>query len=831
MQRRATRFTNVLNLMGAFLAASVVMGFLAAGLAIPLVGGAGATTKLAIGTFEALPSQLTTPAIAQQTRILAADGTELATLFNENRSVVPLSQVSPMMHKAQVAIEDERFYEHGGVDVRGLMRAFVSTMRGDKQGASTITQQYVRQSLITNALRNDNHDAAAAAEQRNGVSGIIRKLKEAKYAIEIEKKMSKEQILEGYLNLVFYGANSYGVEAAAQRYFSIPAKNLTLAQSAMIAGMAQQPTAYNPLIYPQAALNRRNAVLDRMAAGNFVTKDEAAEAKESPLGLKPQDIKTSCESAVDKWVCLYVKSWLKKNVPALGANEAERESRLMHGGLTIQTTFDMKLLKESRRILTEWVPPSQDKEVGSASAVVEPGTGKVLAISQSSQPGKELIWSVDHEYGSSSGFQIGSTAKMYAVVEALKQGMTASSSVNSAPSGTVYNQARFRAAECKAMGGPWPVHNVEGSASGNMSIRAATVASVNTAFADLATKIGVCKQKATMKDMGLHTGNGKPYGDFSPSIILGANNASPLTMAASYATLAANGKYCEPYPVESVTQHDGKKLPLRIGQCRDSGVSAKVAQDTTDILKGVVSPNNLSEGRDSAAKTGTSDGNAQTWMVGYTPQRSAAVWTGRPNNNKSMQGIRIGSRYWGNPYGGTLSGPSWKKIMDAAHVGLPKAQFSGSAAHSNNRVAVPTVTGSSEEDAKKTLEAAGFKVTVSSQKETTTEVEPGTVARTDPPAGTQINKGETVSIILAAGGAPKPSASASARPGAPGARPDGAAGGGAAGGGAAGAPGAPGAPGGGGRAGIAGVPPGGAAPVPGRPAAPAAPPPPPVPVR
>ncbi|WP_205413092.1 penicillin-binding protein [Austwickia chelonae] len=829
MQRRATRFTNVLNLMGAFLAASVVMGFLAAGLAIPLVGGAGASTKLAIGTFEALPSQLTAPAIAQQTRILAADGTELATLLNENRSVVPLSQVSPMMRKAQVAIEDERFYEHGGVDVRGLMRAFVSTMRGDKQGASTITQQYVRQSLITNALRNDNHDAAAAAEQRNGVPGIVRKLKEAKYAIEIEKKMSKDQILEGYLNLVFYGANSYGVEAAAQRYFSIPAKDLNLAQAAMIAGMAQQPTAYNPLVYPQAALHRRNAVLDRMAAGGFVTKDEATEAKAAPLGTKEQDIKTSCETAVDKWVCFYVKSWLKKNVPALGANEAERESRLMHGGLTVQTTFDVKLLKESRRILTEWVPPAQEKEVGTAAAVVEPGTGKVLSIAQSSQNKNHLIWSVDAEYGGSAGFQIGSTAKMYAVVEALKQGMTASSSVNSTPSGTVYNQGRFRAGECKAMGGPWPVHNVEGSASGTMSIRAATVASVNTAFADLATKIGVCKQKATMKDMGLHTGSGKPYGDFSPSIILGANEASPLTMAASYATLAANGKYCEPYPVESVTQHDGKKLPLRIGQCRDTGVSAKVAQDTTDILKGVVSPNNLSEGRDAAAKTGTTDGNAQTWMVGYTPQRSTAVWTGRPEKgNKSMQGIRIGSRYWANPYGGTLSGPTWKKIMDVAHVGLPKAQFSGSAAQSNNRVAVPTVVGSSEEDAKKTLEAAGFKVVVSNQKETTTEVEPGTVARTDPPAGTQINKGETVSIILAAGGAPKPSTGTSARPERPGARPDGAAGGGAAGGAAGG--GAAGAPGGGRGAGIAGVP-GGAGAAPARPGAPAPGAPPPAPAR
>lgn len=752
MQSRPSGFANVVRLMAAFLAASVVMGLLAAGIAIPFVGATGATAKAAVGTFEALPTELTMPVLAQQTRILANDGiTELATLYTENRTVVPLAAVSKAMKDAQIAIEDDRYYEHGGIDTRGLLRAFVSTMRGDRQGASTITQQYVKQALVTNALLNDDLERAEAAQRQSGIPGIVRKLQEAKYAIELEKQKSKDQILEGYLNLTFYGANAYGVEAAAMRYFGVHAKDLTLPQAALIAGMAQAPTKYNPFTNPTAALNRRNDVLDRMAATGKASPAQVTAAKASPVVLNKQDIKGNCESAVDKWVCIYVQNWLVQNVASLGKTETERKARLLRGGLTIKTTFDVNLVKSTRQILTDWIPSEQDKDVGTAAAVVEPGTGKILAIGQSSQPTNNLVWSVDSATGHGGGFQIGSTAKMYAVVSALKKGLGAWTTLNAPPSGTVYNQARFDAGDCDAMGGPWTVGNFEGTQSGAMSLQAATVYSVNTAFADLATKIGVCDTKALMKDMGLHKADGSDYGDVSPSIILGADNASPLTMAASFATLAAGGKYCEPYPVESITQYDGTKLELKVGTCRDTSVSPRIAYNATQILRPVTNPNALADGRAAAGKTGTADQGTHLWMIGYTPQRSTAVWTGRPNDMRPLTGARIGHNWYGNPVGSQVSGPTWRRIMNAAHEGLPNESFKILTRKSaDGKAVVPDLRGVYQGEAQQLLSDAGLSMRVGSWVNDP-NLDGGQVVRTDPAPGTTLDQGATVTVTLAVG--------------------------------------------------------------------------------
>ncbi|MBW3084932.1 Biosynthetic peptidoglycan transglycosylase [Austwickia sp. TVS 96-490-7B] len=758
MNRPEGAFTNVFRLMAAFVATSMVFGLLAAGLAIPIVGGAGLGAKVAAATFDSLPATLTTPVMAQQTRIESNDGTLLATLFTENRTVVPLDQVSPIMRKAQIAIEDDRFYEHGGIDTRGIMRAFVVIMRGGIQGASTITQQYVRQSLIANALRNGNNAAAEAAQSQRGVAGIVRKLQEAKYAIELEKKMSKDQILEGYLNLVFYGANAYGVQAAAQRYFGVDAKDLNLQQSAMIAGMAQLPSRFNPIDNSQsAATKRRNTVIDRMAELTLITRAEAAKAKAAPLGLDVQPLKKSCESAVDKWVCLYVQKWLVKNVPALGKDEAEREITLLRGGLTVRTTFDAKLLGSTRQILTDWVPPSQQDDVGTAAAVVQPGTGKILSIGQSSQQDNDLIWSIDQAYGSSGGFQIGSTAKMYAVVTALKKGMSAETTLYAPPSGTYFSANQLHAGDCGMSSMPWPVGNVEGTIPGAMSLRSATVYSVNTAFADLATKIGICPERDTMKDMGLRQADGQQYGTSPSSIVLGANNASPLTMAASFASLAAGGQYCEPYPVDSITRYDGSKLDVPGQKCRDTGVSPSVAYRTTQILRGVVGANALDSGRDSAAKTGTSDGSSHTWMVGYTPQLSTAVWTGRTlRGTQPMEGIRIGQNYFGNPYGATLSGPSWRKIMNAASAGMPLESFKIMPSRSDGKIIMPDLQRATEQEARSMLRELGLVVESTYQPSTQDGIYGGQVISTSPSAGTEVKAGSAVTLTVASWQQPAP---------------------------------------------------------------------------
>ncbi|MBW3084933.1 Biosynthetic peptidoglycan transglycosylase [Austwickia sp. TVS 96-490-7B] len=797
MQRRAGAFTNVFSLLAAFVAASMVLGLLAAGLAIPAVGGMGASTKLAINTFDALPATLTAPAMAQQTRIEANDGTLLATLFTENRTIVSLDQVSPIMRKAQVAIEDDRFYEHGGIDTRGIMRAFVATMRGDTQGASTITQQYVRQSLIANALRNGNKDAADAAQQQRGVAGVVRKLQEAKYAIELEKKMPKDKVLEGYLNLVFYGANAYGIQAAAQRYFGVDAKDLNLQQSAMIAGMAQLPTAYNPMERPKAAMDRRNSVLDRMAALNVISREDAAKAKAAPLGLNVQPLKKSCESAADKWVCLYVQKWLVKNVPALGKNEAEREANLLRGGLTVRTTFDVNVLKQSRAALVAKVPESDWKSVGAAAAVVEPGTGKVLSIAQSSAQSNDLIWSVDSEYGRSGGFQIGSTAKMYGVVAALKKGWRGDSPLNAPAPKTPFSYSQLGAGEC-GMGnvGTYAPGNAEQAKGGSMTLQQATMTSINTAFVELATKIGVCSEKATMKDMGLHTADGQPYGKY-PSLILGSDNASPLTLAASYATLAAGGKYCAPYPVESITQYDGKKIPFVGSKCRKTEVTPQVAFNATQILKtvGPWSHVNLADGRPAGSKSGTADESKHTWYAGYTPQRAAAVWVGRPAAQTAMEGVQIGGQYYGVVYGATIAGPLWAKVMDAASQGLPVEQFKVDTDRTDGKIVVPDLKGSTEEDAKNTLQAMDLQVQIADQRVPQEGIGPGLVVSSSPGPGAELRAGNTVTLTLTP--APKPTATTStgtAQP-RPGASPSSSAKPSASTGGASSRPGRPGRPG------------------------------------
>ena len=265
MQGRIPNFTNILSLLGAFVATSVVLGLLGAGLVMPAVGATGAVAREGVGVFDALPSDFTAGPLAQQSRILAADGSLIATPYDENRIVVPLARVAPVMRQAQVAIEDSRFYEHGGVDPQGVARAAVSNLRGgDTQGASTLTQQYVKITLQENALRNNDKAAAEAAVARQGLAGYSRKLQELKYAVTVEQQLTKDQILQGYFNLVYYGDQAYGVEAAARHYFGVSASALTLPQAAMLAGLTQRPGATDPVHFPEAALARRNVVLDRM---------------------------------------------------------------------------------------------------------------------------------------------------------------------------------------------------------------------------------------------------------------------------------------------------------------------------------------------------------------------------------------------------------------------------------------------------------------------------------------------------------------------------------------------------------------------------------------
>ncbi len=753
MQPGLSRRSALTGLLGAFLATAVVLGLLGAGILLPVVGLGGAVTKEMVSSFDSLPREFTVSALAQTSKIYASDGkTEIASLQELNRQVVTLDQVAPIMQSAQLAIEDDRFYEHGGIDARGIVRAFVSTLQSNRQGASTITQQFVRQTLVNTALRNEDEAGYKAAIAQKGAAGVIRKIQEAKYAISLEQKLTKKQILQGYLNIVFYGSGAYGVEAAALRFFGVHAKDLTLEQAAMLAGLVQQPTNYNPIQAPDKALKRRNQVLSRMQDLGIISAAQLAKSIRTPLGLKITTPKASCLNATNPYICDYVVKWLDDQ-PSLGPDVKARE-RTIRSGVRIVTTFDMDLVKESTEAIQDRVSSGQSNR-GAAAAVVEPGTGKVLAIAQSSKyKDTQVNWAVDFKYGASAGFQIGSTAKVFAVATAMKQGWSPYRTITAPPDGTPYYAERLGGTEC-GMSGPYAPRNAESNEAGTMTLQHATAMSVNTAFLALAAELGVCNEKKVMAEMGLHTSMngqfGDPnknglFGDQGPAgVILGADNASPVTLAAATATLPAGGKFCEPIPVLSVTGYDGTKFEIKPPTCRQA-LNGGEAYRATRILETVLTGGTARNigglpGRESAGKTGTSDSGKQTWFVGYTPQRSTAVWYGTPRKPAPT-----------GAYGATVAAPIWKSIMIKAHEGLKSVDFKVIKSESDdpNQIEVPDVEGRGRYSATSTLEEAGFNVVVASNW-VRSNIPAGRVAYTQPGAGSTLAKGSTVTLYLSRG--------------------------------------------------------------------------------
>ena len=774
MPGRVTNFTNIVSLLGAFLATSVVLGLLGAGLVMPAVGATGATARAGVSVFDTLPSDFTLTPLSQQSRILASDGTLIATPYDENRIIVPLAQIAPVMRQAQIAIEDSRFYEHGGIDPLGVGRAFVSNLGGgDTQGASTLTQQYVKITLQENALRKKDTIAARAATAKS----YTRKVQELKYAVTLEKNLTKNQILEGYLNLVYYGDQAYGVEAAARHYFGVSAAKLSLPQAATLAGLVQQPGITDPINYAPKALARRNVVLDRMRALNLITEKAWTAARKSKMVTNPQPAQNSCAASPYPYFCNYVKLWLLEQ-SALGKTRAERNEAINRGGLTIQTTLNPKMQKAAQRELNAKVPIGNRARLGAAAAVVEPGTGHVLAIAQNttfsnkkkSPFGKtEVNWAVDKKYGGSIGFAFGSTAKMFAVAEALRSGMPINSIIfaksANAKRPAIFTKSDFHDSCTVGENDPWRVRNDEGTYNGRVSLTVATAKSVNTAFAGLVAKLGACSVRSLMTQMGLHQGSGEPIQKWPSPVTLGSDSTSPLTLASAYATVASGGKYCPPSPVLAITTSDRKALKLPKNQCKKV-LEPDVANGVTKILKTVLTKGTASRiggldgARPVAGKTGTSDGSNETWFAGYTPQLSTAVWVGTPDGDpkRELRDIRLGDRFYPDQvFGATIAAPIWKQIMDSASAGMPFRDFAepGDRVLNGDMVSIPSVVGLSLGDAMAALSSAGFEPVVGNAVASSIAV--GRVVGTQP--AYRALRGSSV-VVVTSTGVPKPTPTA-----------------------------------------------------------------------
>ncbi len=810
--RLATFLAKVTSLLGAFVAISVLMGLIGAGLLLPVVGSAGSAAREGVSLFEELPGELNSNPLAQQSRIETADGRLISTPALENRIIVGLDDIAPVMQQAQVAIEDERYFEHGGVDPKGLARALVSNATTETtQGGSTLTQQYVKLTLAEQAQREGDVEAQKALLARSGTEGYVRKLRELKYAVTLEERLTKDEILEGYLNLAYYGDRSYGVEAAARHYYGVKAKDLTLPQAATLAGVVRAPSATDPVNNPNSSKARRDVVLDKMYAQDMITKKEWRKAKKSDLDLDVTDSQRSCLNSRYPYFCDYVNEWLLQN-ETLGKTRAERGKALTTGGLTIQTTLDRGLAKEIHEVTSESVPPENKYGLASAAAIVEPGTGKVVAFGQSSDyslsasedgiSDTSLNWSVDKRYRGGNGFPIGSIAKAFALVTALEDGVPVETTLSvrkpsrvdrnntwlnqpgnpKSPQGNVSPAAIFFKDDFDpkcTIGDPyWAVRNSEnGSFDPRITLRKATESSVNTAFATLSSQVGTCTIRDTMARMGLNSGDGDPYAgkdtifNNPPALVLGSDGASPLTVASAYATIASGGMYCPPVPIEKITDAQGNEVPLKVDQC-EQVVDEDVAAGVAELMQGVVKDEGsgrraaLDSGQPAGGKTGTDNRSRNTWFAGYTPQLSTAVWVGYPSGTKNadgeeiypgrLQNITIGGSYIdGQLYGSKLAAPMWKSIMTVALEDTKVEKFEEPSQEMLNgkKVLVPSVQGlgmSGTTEALTEVGLAAVRTSIDAHQPS------GTVLYTVPSAGRSVSTGTAVKVYVSNGANPAP---------------------------------------------------------------------------
>ena len=657
---------------------SAMAGLLVATMLVPAAAFAGVTMSRLTQAIIDLPATVADDPAAQTTRLLSSDKQRLAYFYRENRQDVALAGINPTMRQAILAIEDTRFYSHGALDFKGTIRAFINNATSrTTQGGSSITQQLVKLILVQQARTQEEIEAATE-------TSIARKIRELKLATEYEKTHSKDEILERYLNIAYYGDGAYGINAAARHWFSTSAADLTTNQAALLAGVVKNPSYYDPKRSPERATQRRNIVLAVMAKQGKISDSEAQRLMAEPLGLKITEFQAGCASASSDaaFACDYVRRFLLQE-PALGQNVAERAAVLERGGLTIESTIDPRMQRTIHNAVTSTVAPA-DQAIG-ALALVEPGTGKVRGVAQSRPMGRDLEagqsyinFTVPTAYGDSAGFQAGSTFKLFTTAAALEKGIKVGKTYN-APKRLTIPGRTFRTCTGGVVVDPWPVAN--STVSGKMNMYNGLRKSVNTYYAQLERDTGLCNVVQAAESMGIVVPDRDQVGPFT----LGVTDVSPLTMAAAYAVPASGGVYCKPQPVDRILDMRGEVVKTYTKECRRV-LAPKVAAQINDILEGLQRPggfgyqNGTGLSIPSAAKTGTTNSNRAVWYVGYTPRLVAASMIagaddqGRPRSlaGATLRGQPISFAQVG---GSSLAGPMWKKAMGPISAQLPPIEF------------------------------------------------------------------------------------------------------------------------------------------------------------
>ena len=667
---RAVRPAQLLALLLAFLSVSSLMGVVTAGMLVPVAGPTALVAKSVPSVFNELPGDLQTVTPAEESQLLDSSGGVIAHFYDKQRIVVPSANIADVMKKAIVAIEDKRFYEHNGVDATGIVRALVTNL-GDsgRQGASTITQQYVRNSLAERGyLEGDAEQVSAATEQTTE-----RKLREIKYALALEKTQSKDEILTGYLNIAPFGPITYGVEAASQRYFSKSASELNYLEAALLAGLVQSPVQYDPLTHPEAAQERRDTVLATMLDQGVITQEEYDEGIATTVDsmLHPTVSSEGCSGADSSkaYFCDYVLSQFLED-PTFGATRIERERLLKTQGITIRTTLDSAKQDAAYASLTNAIPVGDASGLNDALVSLDPRTGKVLAMAQNTTYGIEAGQTMSN-YAADGNFQVGSTFKVFTLLQWFKEGHSAYETVGSA--NTFYPNGAFKCDGRSITTEGYQVNDLAGK-TGTMNVVRATGQSVNQAFVNMASRVDFCSIFETAYDMGI-TEDGEVPSPF-PANILGSVSGSPLQMASVFATIANSGQQCKPQSIESVTDRDENVLKEFAADCKEV-ISPDVANKTAALLTASAgqyyTSTRLGDGRPFAAKSGTTDGHANTWLTGFTPSLATAAWVGHgDNSSQEVSGVVINGVYHSEIFGETYVGQNiWAPYMTQALAGTP----------------------------------------------------------------------------------------------------------------------------------------------------------------
>ena len=679
-----------------FVAVSAVAGIVAAGLAIPGVGVATASANSAVEIFNSLPATLEVQDLGEKSTMLASDGSEIAEFYWQNRVEVPLDEISDHMQDATIAVEDYRYFEHGGVDIEGIARAAVHNMvSSTTQGGSTLTQQYVKNVLAENAHAEADKEGVSAAKESDGTAGYARKLREAKLAVAVEKKYDKKDILNRYMNINNYSGspNAYGVQAAAHKYWGIDAKDLNIQQSAMLAGIVQNPSAFNPQRFPDQVLKRRNTVLGQMLKYKHITQKEYDKAVKTDLDLDIHKTPNGCSAAKNNaaFFCDYVENVIK-NDDTFGKTVEERLAFLQRGGLTIKTSLNPDIQKIADKQIKSRVPVGDPSGAGHALVTIEPGTGEVIAMAENREytvgdvkkkdknKKTSINYTVDRKHNGGGGFQVGSTWKPFVLAAWLKEGKSLNTTVNATKRN--FPASSWKYDGCPSMAGDWDPNNAgDGPGKGSMTALEATKNSVNTGYAAMGNQLNMCDIMDTAMDLGIRYGNGETLDTVTksgagkggveavrPSSILGIVETTPIAMAAAYATFANEGEFCGPKPILEIKDRNGKKLDLPGEGCKrvlSKEVAKGVAYALTQTFNGGTT-SQLKIGVPAGAKTGTTNFEVgHTWLLGFTKTLSTAVWTGDPGGTRDWRYDGAGAVN-GQVYGATLSGKTWQAYMSQA---------------------------------------------------------------------------------------------------------------------------------------------------------------------